>query len=108
MSTIASNSTERRLTSDVVIGIPAYNEADTVGDVVRAASDPSVDVVVVDDGSDDSTAAVAADAGATVLQHGDNRGYGAHSAHCFRLPTRTVWTTSSSSTPTDSTTPPRP
>ncbi len=77
MSTIASNSTERRLTSDVVIGIPAYNEADTVGDVVRAASDPSVDVVVVDDGSDDSTAAVASEAGATVLQHGDNRGYGA-------------------------------
>ncbi|MBX0285613.1 glycosyltransferase family 2 protein [Halomicroarcula sp. F28] len=77
MSTTSSNSTERRLTSDVVIGIPAYNEADTVGDVVRAASAPDVDVVVVDDGSDDSTAAVASDAGATVLQHGDNRGYGA-------------------------------
>lgn len=77
MSTIASNSTERRLTSDVVIGIPAYNEADTVGDVVRAASDMGVDVVVVDDGSADTTASVASDAGATVLQHGDNRGYGA-------------------------------
>jgi glycosyltransferase involved in cell wall biosynthesis len=77
MSTTASNSTERRLTSDVVIGIPAYNEADTVADVVRAARGPTVDVLVVDDGSDDTTAAVAADAGATVLQHDQNRGYGA-------------------------------
>ena len=77
MSTTASNPTERRLASDVVIGIPAYNEADTVGDVVRAARDPAVDVLVVDDGSDDRTAAVAADAGATVLQHEENRGYGA-------------------------------
>ncbi|MDS0281602.1 glycosyltransferase family 2 protein [Haloarcula onubensis] len=77
MSTTASTPTERRLSSDVLIGIPAYNEADTVGDVVRAACDPGADVLVVDDGSDDRTAAVAADAGATVLQHDQNRGYGA-------------------------------
>jgi len=77
MSTTASISTEHRLTSDVVIGIPAYNEADTVGDVVRAARDPAVDVLVVDDGSDDRTAAAAAEAGATVIQHAENRGYGA-------------------------------
>ena len=77
MSTIASTSTERRLTSDVVIGIPAYNEADTVGAVVRAARAPEFNVLVVDDGSDDRTAAVAADAGATVVRHDRNRGYGA-------------------------------
>jgi len=77
MSTTASNPTEHRLTSDVVIGIPAYNEADTVGDVVRAASGSVVDVLVVDDGSDDRTASAAAAAGATVLQHDTNCGYGA-------------------------------
>ncbi|WP_324661910.1 glycosyltransferase family 2 protein [Haloarcula sediminis] len=77
MSTTTSNPTERRLTSDVVIGIPAYNEADTVGGVVRAARESAADVLVVDDGSDDRTAAVATEAGATVLQHDENRGYGA-------------------------------
>lgn len=82
MSTTASDPTERRLTTDVVIGIPAYNEADTVFDVVRAC-DPAVDVVVVDDGSDDRTASVAAAAGATVLQHDTNRGYGAALATLF-------------------------
>lgn len=77
MSTPAIDSTDYGLTRDVVIGIPAYNEAETVGDVVRAASDPAVDVVVVDDGSDDETATVAANAGATVIRHTENRGYGA-------------------------------
>lgn len=77
MRAIASNSTGCRLTSDVIIGIPACNEADTVGDVVRAARAPVVDVLVVDDGSEDRTAAVAAEAGATVVQHDENRGYAA-------------------------------
>jgi len=77
MSIIAPDSTRRRLSSDVVIGIPAYNEADTVGTVVRAASDPTTDVLVVDDGSDDRTADVATEAGATVFRHEQNRGYGA-------------------------------
>lgn len=77
MSTTTPNSIGRRLTSDVVIGIPAYNEADTVGGVVRAARESAADVLVVDDGSDDRTAAVADEAGATVLQHEENRGYGA-------------------------------
>ena len=77
MSTTTSNPTGRRLTSDVVIGIPAYNEADTVGGVVRAARESAADVLVVDDGSDDRTATVADEAGATVLQHEENRGYGA-------------------------------
>jgi glycosyltransferase involved in cell wall biosynthesis len=61
----------------VVIGIPAYNEAETVGDVVRTARADSVSVLVVDDGSDDRTATVARDAGATVVSHDENRGYGA-------------------------------
>jgi len=60
----------------VAVVIPAYNEADRVADTVLAALTlPDVDVVVVvDDGSDDATARIAADGGASVLRHARNRG----------------------------------
>ena len=57
--------------------IPAYNEAASVGDVVRRVKAKYPNVVVVDDGSADQTFAVAKDAGATVLRHLINRGQGA-------------------------------
>jgi glycosyltransferase involved in cell wall biosynthesis len=63
----------------VLIGIPAYNEAGRVGDVVRdvRAVLPRADILVVDDGSADTTAEEARDAGATVLTLPVNSGYGA-------------------------------
>ncbi|PSK99344.1 glycosyl transferase family 2 [Murinocardiopsis flavida] len=59
--------------------IAARNEADRVAATVRAARTlPGVDlIVVVDDGSTDSTVAAAAGAGARVLRHGRTRGKGA-------------------------------
>jgi glycosyltransferase involved in cell wall biosynthesis len=61
--------------------IPAYNRADTVARAVRSAfaQQPRqpAEVVVVDDGSADDTADVAARAGATVVRHPVNRGLGA-------------------------------
>lgn len=57
--------------------IPAYNEAESVGTVVRRVRERYPQVVVVDDGSRDQTAAAAAEAGATVLRHLLNRGQGA-------------------------------
>lgn len=63
--------------SRVLVGIPAYNEAATVGEVVRAASQYADDVLVVDDGSDDDTADRARAAGASVVSHDRNSGYGA-------------------------------
>jgi glycosyltransferase involved in cell wall biosynthesis len=61
--------------------LPAHNEEATVADVVRRAPTEvrghPVEVVVVDDGSTDGTAAAAAGAGATVLSFGTNRGLGA-------------------------------
>ncbi|ELZ98021.1 family 2 glycosyl transferase [Haloferax mucosum ATCC BAA-1512] len=56
--------------------IPAYNEANTIDEVVRGVSQYVDEVLVVDDGSTDDTAAVARAAGATVVEHGRNRGYG--------------------------------
>jgi glycosyltransferase involved in cell wall biosynthesis len=63
----------------VTIVIPAFNEEAAVGRVVGAlrAELPGAEVIVVDDGSSDRTAELAGAAGATVLRHGRNFGYGA-------------------------------
>jgi glycosyltransferase involved in cell wall biosynthesis len=63
-------------TVDVLVAIPAYNEAETIADVVTNARDDADDVLVVDDGSTDDTAARAKEAGAVVVEHERNRGYG--------------------------------
>ena len=64
------------LSGDVAVVIPARNESDRIAATVRAAAGlPGVDIViVVDDGSTDSTAAAAQDAGASVMRHARNRG----------------------------------
>jgi polyprenyl-phospho-N-acetylgalactosaminyl synthase len=61
----------------IFIVIPAYNEAKTVGGVVREIIGLYPNVIVVDDGSPDSTVAEARAAGAVVLKHVLNRGQGA-------------------------------
>src|SRR4051812_24133558 len=56
--------------------IAAFNEAASVGDVVRGTALYASPVVVIDDGSTDDTAARAREAGAVVLRHEQNRGKG--------------------------------
>jgi len=68
------SATENR---SVFVVIPAYNEAGCVGTVARAVKSRIPNVVVVDDGSSDQTAAEAEKAGAIVLTHLINRGQGA-------------------------------
>lgn len=67
----------------VSIVIPAFNEENGVGPVIRELQDILQksgirgEVIVVDDGSVDATAKAAAEAGARVIRHRSNRGYGA-------------------------------
>ena len=64
----------------VSVVIPAYNEAEVIGQViesVRAVAAGDWEIIVVDDGSTDETAARAAAGGVTVLRHPYNKGNGA-------------------------------
>lgn len=83
-STPRARESVRETAPDVVVAIPAYDEADTVADVVAAALPHADEVLVVDDGSSDDTAGRAAAAGATVIPHRTNRGYGAALKTAFR------------------------
>jgi glycosyltransferase involved in cell wall biosynthesis len=62
-----------------LVFIPAWNEADSVAAVIADVHErlPGADVLVVDDGSTDETAARAAEAGATVASLPFNQGLGA-------------------------------
>src|SRR5947209_5793225 len=60
----------------VLAAIPAFNEGPTIGSVVLRAKQYAEEVVVIDDGSKDDTAEIAALAGAHVLQHARNLGKG--------------------------------
>jgi glycosyltransferase involved in cell wall biosynthesis len=61
----------------VVALVPAFNEAEKVGDTVRALlNGPAGKVFVVDDGSSDATAEESGKAGASVLKLEENLGKG--------------------------------
>ena len=70
-----------------IAAIPCYNEALAIGSVVlklKLKARKYVDeVLVVDDGSTDDTVEVAEAAGAAVVSHGENKGYGAAIRTCF-------------------------
>src|SRR2546425_12865457 len=67
----------------LLAAIPAFNEQKTIGSVVLTAQRYATKVIVIDDGSEDETAWVAEQAGATVIRHPANRGYGAALRSCF-------------------------
>jgi len=62
----------------VAVVLPAYRAARTIADVIARArrASPGATVLVVDDGSDDDTAARALSAGAAVASHERNEGKG--------------------------------
>lgn len=63
----------------VTIIIPAYNEQDSIAATVTGIKEigPEFQILVVDDGSSDNTATLAKEAGAEVISHPYNKGYGA-------------------------------
>ncbi|HEU4979586.1 MAG TPA: glycosyltransferase, partial [Solirubrobacterales bacterium] len=78
-----------RFRDKVAVVIPAYNESESVGDVVRqippeVCGEPT-SILVVDDGSRDDTGDEAARAGAVVARHVINRGGGAALRTGYRL-----------------------
>jgi glycosyltransferase involved in cell wall biosynthesis len=68
----------------VVVGIPAFNEENTIAKVIVGAQKHADVVVVCDDGSADLTAVIAERLGADVVRHGRNLGYGAALQSLFR------------------------
>lgn len=63
--------------SKILVAMPAYNEEKYIGSLVTKAREYADEVLIVDDGSTDGTPEVARLAGATVIQHKKNKGYGA-------------------------------
>ena len=61
----------------VIAIIPAYNEEETIGDVIKETKKYVDDVIVINDGSTDRTEEIAKKAGAKVVSHVLNRGVGA-------------------------------
>lgn len=58
--------------------IPSFNEARTIGGIVERLKEKGfADIYVVDDGSRDETASIAASKGACVISHEANKGKGA-------------------------------
>jgi glycosyltransferase involved in cell wall biosynthesis len=64
-------------TSEVWLVVPLYNEEAVIGDVIRETRKTFPNIVCVDDGSTDDSAARARSAGAIVVHHPVNLGQGA-------------------------------
>jgi glycosyltransferase involved in cell wall biosynthesis len=68
----------------VIVVMPAYNAsrtlARTVADIPAGSAD---EIIVVDDASNDDTAAIARSLGLTTIVHAENRGYGANQKTCY-------------------------
>lgn len=60
----------------IIVCIPAFNEGRNIAAIVRKAKVYGTEVVVCDDGSIDNTGEEARNAGAIVVRHAKNKGYG--------------------------------
>jgi glycosyltransferase involved in cell wall biosynthesis len=60
----------------IIVCVPAFNEANSISDIVQKSKKYANQVIVYDDGSRDNTYDVAISAGATVIRNRENNGYG--------------------------------
>lgn len=83
---IVGKSMSRHTPSRVALVIPAYNESAVIGDVIKnlrhhfGSAPYDFEIIVVDDGSRDTTAEIARSQGATVIEHILNTGSGGATA----------------------------
>ncbi len=61
----------------ICVVIPSYNEANTIGSLVKKICQQGLDALVIDDGSYDNTSGIAQECGAVVLRNLNNEGKGA-------------------------------
>ena len=61
---------------EITVGIPAYNEAKNIGQIITKLKKITDKIIVCDDGSTDSTGKIASEMGAKVIRHEKNLGYG--------------------------------
>jgi len=73
----------------ITAGIPCYNEERFIGNLVLQTRRLVDQVIVVDDGSQDGTSLAAKAAGALVVDHGSNKGYGEAISSCFQAARKT-------------------
>jgi glycosyltransferase involved in cell wall biosynthesis len=76
---------DARKQSKIIVIIPAYNEDRFIGSVVLKTRQFADEVIVIDDGSKDSTAELAQCAGARVVRHETNLGKGEALKTAFTL-----------------------
>ena len=68
---------EAKSAGEVTVIVPAYNEAESVGETVRSLREqtsPAAEIIVVDDCSTDGTGAIARSLGVTVVRPSENTG----------------------------------
>ena len=73
--------------ADIAVLIPAFNESGKIADVIEGVMEQGVsagNIIVVDDGSSDSTAETASAKSVKVIRHRSNRGKGAALSSGFR------------------------
>lgn len=73
---VPAPTSDRYHADSVIAVIPAYNEQETIGQIVQTTKRYADSVIVVDDGSDDCTGELAASAGASVIRIPKNAGKG--------------------------------
>ena len=69
----------------IVVVMPAYNAELTLVKTLCDIPEGCVEeIILVDDNSQDNTVAIARAEGIRVIEHGENRGYGANQKTCYR------------------------
>lgn len=68
----------------IIVALPAHNEENYIAKVIVRSRKLVDEIIVVDDGSSDTTADIARSLGAIVIKHNINKGYGAAIKTCFK------------------------